>query len=94
MISMKPPIQALQRLRVTACARTASHQPTTDPLTTPTALRPTLDRVDERLRAHPAGCLRQSVSLRSARPHRPRRSGVCPALVGLGTLGDITRSKA
>jgi len=41
------PNHALQptRLRVTACARTASHQPTTDPLTTPTALRPTLDRL-------------------------------------------------
>jgi hypothetical protein len=41
------PNNALQptRLRVTACARTASDQPTTDPLTTPTALRPALDRL-------------------------------------------------
>jgi hypothetical protein len=39
------PNHSPQRLRVTACARTASHQPTTDPLTTSTALRPTFNRL-------------------------------------------------
>jgi hypothetical protein len=43
-IEPRSPNNALQptRLRVTACAPTTSHQPTTDPLTTPTALRSTL----------------------------------------------------
>ena len=69
-----------------ACAPAASHRPTTDPLTTPTALRPTPSRVDERRRAHPSGCLRQSVSLRSTRPHRLRRP---PQSLSLGSLGDL-----
>jgi len=47
---------ALQRTApgVTACARTASCRPATDPLTTPTALRPTLNRLrPHRLRRPP-----------------------------------------
>jgi hypothetical protein len=61
--STATPNNALQptRLRVTACARAASHQPTTDPVTTPTALRPTLNR----LRPHRPRRSGVSLSLRA-----------------------------
>jgi hypothetical protein len=89
------PNHALQRTTpgVTPYAPTASNRPATDPLTTPTILQPTpnrlrphrLLRIDERRRAHLSGCLRQSVCLRPARRLGSLRSNL--QSLSLGPLG-------